>query len=207
MPRPRKLEKLAADELAQIEGDWRAGVMSIRVVAAKHRLDPDALRNFATRAGWVRGDLSDAINVSTNRALVDQTIAYDQRVHGDDRPVVATAEETVERYGQLAADIVGSHRSDVARGRLQASRLERALYRLVDSLASSTDDPRERLSLIRSAAETLRCLATTMKTFVEIERQAWGLDKPEAQAPTYDDLLAELYGENEPVVGKLQGTR
>lgn len=197
MPRQRKLENFSASTLAEVESDWRAGLMSIRVVAAKYRVDPDALRNFAARAGWTRGDLRDAIQTSSQKALIDRTVAEDQD-SGDafGGPVVATAEETVERYGQLAADVVGSHRADVARGRLHASRLERELYRSVDTLRERVSDPKEQLALIRSAAETLRCLAMTTKCYVELERLAWGLDKPAEPRATYDDFLAEFYGEN-----------
>lgn len=189
MPRLNKVERLSTDVLTELEGDWRAGLLSIRVIAAKYRVDPDALRNFAIRAGWTRGDLHDAIRASSNRALVEQTVAED---HHSLEPVVSTAEETVERYGQLAADIVNSHRHDAARGRLHANRLERELYRLVGAFGDSVQDPKERLSLIRSSAETLRCLAITTKMYIEVERQAWGLDKPGGESAGYDELLEEL---------------
>lgn len=193
MPRQRKVENLEASALSELEGDWRAGLLSGRVIAAKYRVDPDALRNFAVRAGWQRGDLSAAIRESSNRALVERTVAVSQE-HGD-QAVLPAHTEIVARYSQLAADIVASHRDDAAQGRLHARRLEQELRRVVATLAETAEDSKEQLSIIRSAAETLRCLATTQRLYVDIERQAWGLDKAGAQGATYDDFLAELHGE------------
>jgi hypothetical protein len=195
MPRLRSIERSTAETLKQIEGDWRAGILSIRVVAAKYRVDPDALRNFAVRSGWLRGDLGADIDRGTTRAVMERAVSEADRTAGRASAPVVSEKEIVQQYSQIVAGVLGGHREAAERGRSHAVRLEQELSRCIGAIAQESD-LKERLALIRSSAETLRAVAVAMKTFIDLERQAWQLDKDNGSGGvSYDDFLVEIYGE------------
>lgn len=221
MPRPhRSISALSPEALKELEGDWRAGLLSIRVLAAKFRLDPDHLREHARKAGWDKGDLGVAINKAATSALV-------QRAVGDSLPdgLAPDTQETVRQYGQIVAAVIESQRADVGGARAHAARLrkeldelsgpeldEGAINALADLIADSNPDlakalrptkksllpMKEQLAMLALRADILRSLAISMEKFVNLERQAWGLDRKDGGATAgYDEFLDELHGEQQ----------
>lgn len=218
----RNIEALSAERLRELEADWRSGLLTIAVLAAKYGLHRDALQRFAEKVGWRRGDLRAAIDSAATSALVRRAATDGDHACGAGTGLAPSDRETVARYGQIVAGVVESHQRDVARGRQHAAELARQLAWLtpvfVDEeatggLASVIADqnsdlasalcPRpkrptkEELQLFRERAEILKSIATTQRIYIELERQALGLDKPGAQEATYDDFLAEFYGEQQ----------
>jgi hypothetical protein len=52
----RRIRQRARPDWPAIEVDYRAGGLSLRQMAAKHRCAPSTIANKATRDGWTRRD-------------------------------------------------------------------------------------------------------------------------------------------------------
>lgn len=221
----REIGSLPAEALKELEGDWRAGLMSLQVLALKYRVDAAEIRAFAKRAGWDGGDLGSAIQNASTAALVQRAVngSFNDGLTPD-------ARETVRMYGQIVAGFVELQRSQIGRARAYAAKLMAELEALmgpdidldrISTMANAMEaqDPEfakllrgdgkrksllpmnEQLNLLAKKADILRTLSQSMKNFVEMERVAWGLDKPGGGSAGYDEFLDELHGEkpsNEP---------
>lgn len=218
---PRKIDSLTPEALRELEGDWRAGLLSIRVIAAKYRVAPEHLSAYARKVGWDKGDLGVAINKAATSALV-------QRAVGDTLPADGLApdtRETVRQYGQIVAQVIESQRSDVGSARNYCTKLRRELEELtgpeideaaVNTLADLIADQnpelakmlrpgkksllplKEQLMFLALKADILKTLAIATEKFITLERQAWGLDRPGGGATAgYDEFLDEIHGEQD----------
>jgi hypothetical protein len=215
----RKIEDLTPQALKELEGEWRAGLLSLKVLALKYRLDPDELRAFARSTGWDRGDLGSAIQGAATSALVQRAVGA---VTGDG--LQPDARETVAKYGQIVASVVEGQREDIARARRRVRKYieeleeldgpdidESAISGLIDAIKDQNPELAALLSkkpkkllpqdlhLVRldRKAAILRNIVGSEKALIELQRQAWGLDKQGEKGLTYDDFLAELHGETD----------
>jgi hypothetical protein len=217
----RKIEDLTPEQLKELEGDWRAGLLSLGVLAAKFRVEPKELLAFARRSRWDgRGDLSAAIQGAATSALMQRAVG---QLTGDG--LQPDAQETVARYGQIVATVVEEHKADISRARRRVRKYieelealdgpdidEDAISGLIvaiqdqnPELAKLLKRPKKSLlpivhqiALLDAKAEVVRKLVASEKALIELQRQAWGLDKGEGKGLTYDDYLAELHGETNP---------
>jgi len=129
---------------------------------------------------------------------------------------LAVEKAIVEANAEAISDIRLAHRTDISRARrlclalmeeLEAVTGERLTVERPCELAEASDaetqgaKATERIRIFLEKAMslparvgTLRSLANALKTLVTLERQAWQIDK-DGGGGTYDDFLAELYGE------------
>ena len=159
-----------------IEIDYRAGVKSLRVLAAEYGISHGAINKRARRDGWAR-DLSARIAERT-RDLVSRAA-----VSAEDTAVSRAAEKAVvEANATLQADIILAHRTDI-----QAARA------LVVSMLGELDaagQAREELSL-SSRAGIVDKLSGALSRLVALEREAFGLNRGEVAPDPIDEMSRE----------------
>ena len=159
-----------------IEIDYRAGVKSLRVLAAEYGISHGAINKRARRDGWSR-DLSARIAERT-REMVSRAA-----VSAEDTAVSRAAEKAVvEANATLQADIILAHRTDI-----QAARA------LVVSMLGELDaagQAREELSL-SSRAVIVDKLSGALSRLVALEREAFGLNRGEVAPDPVDEMSRE----------------
>lgn len=174
----------AAPDWERIEADYRAGVLSIREIAASQGITEGAIRKRAKRDDWSR-DLKAKIQAKADDLVRKQEVRTEVRNRTDERTIVASSAEAV-------ASIKLSHRSDIARFRrlvvamleeLEAETVDIDLFReLGDILRSDDDKGQDKRNdlyqkVISSAGriDSLKKLSDTLKTLVALEREAYGI--------------------------------
>lgn len=192
--------KPAADWEA-IEADYRAGVLSLREIAATHGGSPAGILKRAKRDGWER-DLAAKIQAKAE-ALVNKR-AVNAPVNSE-RAVSET--EIVEANANAVAAVRLAHRDDIRSGRELVRRLlaevagvteRQDLIEELEQALGPQDDEGARERKIREAIERVTSmpgrvaavakLAEALKNLVTLERQAWGLDEQEKQPGLLDGL-------------------
>lgn len=189
----------------RIEADYRAGVLSLRELAAQHPgTNHVAISRRAKREGWSR-DLNARIQARADelvtREAVTAPVTADRTV--SDRSVV---EANAERIAQVRSE----HRKDIGKARSVVAKLLADLSgvadrpdlgdQLVQAMAdaenwSSDEDggalrrkllreSLERITSIPGKASVLKSLSESLKNLVPLERQAYGIDAgPQKDAP------------------------
>lgn len=218
----RRIDEMPAEKIRELEADLRTGLLSLAVIAAKYRLHPDALRRFAEKCGWHRGDLRGAIDAAAHRHLSNAlsatpsvTLAHPRRhlrpMHARPSRSTARSSPALSNRTRRTSPQGGSRRLDCNESwrRLMVSLVdEGAISGLVTAIHDQNPEMarllrggklpwKERLQLLRECADIVKSISLTQRTYIEMERQAWGLDKTVEHAATYDDFLAELHGEQQ----------
>jgi hypothetical protein len=199
-------QKKPAPDWERIEADYRAGLLSVREIAAAHGISHTAVQKRAKAETWVRNlakriqDKADAL-VATRE--VASQVATETSV--SDRLIV-------EANAEVIAGIRLAHRKDIAKSRRLAMAMldeleqvteSRELFeQLGDMLRSEDDRGNDRRNdiyqkVISSAGriDSMKKLAETLKTLVALEREAYGLTveqgNPGEDVPT---SLDHFYG-------------
>lgn len=178
-------ENKAAPDWERIEADYRAGVLSLREIAAARGVSNVAIHKRAKKEGWER-DLGKRIQAKADALVSKREAAAKTSVDAasSDRIVV-------EANATLIAEVRLSHRRDIARSRNLAMQmleeLEHAttktdVFEKIADLLRESDDIAERrldaFNKIMSSAgriDSMKKLADTLRTLVTLEREAYGL--------------------------------
>lgn len=141
----------------RIESDFRAGLMSLREIAAANPgSNHVAIKRRADREGWTK-DLSEKIAAEAERVVTRKAVT-------DGRAV--TDKALVEINASAVADVRLKHRADINEARLLA-------MGMVEELTAFSIDKKK--ATLASRMTMMRCAAETMKTLIALEREAWGL--------------------------------
>ena len=182
-------------EWERIEADYRAGLLSLRAIAAKHgSVSEGAIRKRARRFEWNR-DLRSRILAKADEIVRKQMV---RSTHP------ATASEPTEAAivadnAQLLARIELTQRKDVTHARSIVVRLFAELEELTDERTAAElsqsvhllvgierrggDEKADRRAReafskaisLPARASTAKALADALRTLVMLEREAWGL--------------------------------
>lgn len=141
-----------------IEGDYRAGLLSLREIGAKRGISPAMILKRANKDGWER-DLTAKIQAkaeaAVNKSLVNAEVNGKRAV---------SEREIIDVNVAAVTNVRITHRSNFKR----ASDLSIKLMRELEE-ADPDDYPlNQRISCMKSLADTL-------KTLTALEREAWGL--------------------------------
>jgi hypothetical protein len=192
-------EKVAPD-WERIEADYRAGVLSVREIAASQGITHGAINKRAKRDGWER-DLSARI-----KAKADSLVSKAEVSTAVSAEKAATDKAIVEANAEVIARVRLAHRSDIARARRLAmsllSELEIAtdnldlFEELGDFLRSDDDkgqdkrnDVYQRVISSVGRIDSMKKLSDTLKTLVGLEREAYGFEAPTAPAPVTQQVI------------------
>ncbi len=158
-----------------IEEEYRAGVLSIRMIATKHNINESSIRSRARRNDWQR-DLTSKVKQATNNKL----LSADARTTGTHSDVRTTEQAIIEKASDEATGLVMAHRDNVAEYRQLSNRISGFLM-----TCEITEENHQ--AFARSLNAGIDALAKAIK----LERQAYGLDD-QLQNSSYDDDLIAL---------------
>lgn len=184
----------SAIDWERIELDYRAGLKSLREMAAEHGITHAAIRKKADKLGWER-DLRTKIQARAE-ALVLVSAAVSTPVSAETR---AAEKRVIDSNAQALADVRLGHRRDIRRGRDLTNRLLAELEQLsdqpelgqalVESFCSDPDSSPDDFKLRRSRLNnlldrvlslparvgTLKTLSDALRNLINLEREAWGM--------------------------------
>ena len=179
----------------RIEADYRAGLLSLRAIAAKDgHVSEGAIRKKARKLEWAR-DLKARIRAKAEDLVRRELV----RSVGPRYATASEATETaiVQDNAQILAHVELSQRKDISKARqivvsliaeLEAVTGEQLTPALVQDALDTLDDKaanRGRQTLNRAAslptrAGTVKALADALRTLVTLEREVWGMDEGQA---------------------------
>ncbi|WP_060489637.1 hypothetical protein [Pseudomonas sp. NBRC 111121] len=190
-----------------IERAYRAGVLSVREIAAAHEVSHTAINKRAKRDGWDR-DLKAKIKAKADALVSKREVSTEVS-----SKQAETEREIIELNAEVIANIRMTHRGDISRSR-------RLTNKLLDELESLTDEQgtikeliaqlkdgehddgeamadvlalAKKMSALPARTKTMKELADTLKTLVALERQAYDLDVK--QGGSEEDTLSKLMDE------------
>lgn len=177
-------DKRSAPDWERIEADYRAGLLSVREIAAANGVSHVAIGKRAKRDGWER-DLDAKIKAKADalvtKAEVTKEVTSEQAV---------TERRIVEANAQVIAEVRVSHRRDIARARSLAMKLLEELEIQTDSIdlleqletaLAGEDGPDglirvfQRVTSTAGRIDSAKKLAEAMKVLVGMEREAYGI--------------------------------
>lgn len=208
---------LRSTDWEAIEADYRAGVKTLREIAGEHGITHGAINKRAKRDGWTR-DLSAKIRARAedlvSKNVVSTAVSKEAKVSSDEAVIAANA--------QAIADVVLSHRANIADARAVGIRLLAELKQETDpdtltalqDLGEMLRNPDERgvdklsdlyrkVISLPGRTKVLRDLGDTLQKLVQLERQAYNMDDrdkgAESAAPRMTNVdravrLARLLG-------------
>jgi len=154
----------------RIEADYRAGILSVREIAASQGVSHTAIAKRAKKQDWER-DLKPHIRAKSD-ALVSKAVA--KRLESGK---MVTERAIIQSNAELIADIRLNHRKDIRRARELCMVL---LSELEDNVGT------DRITDLKKLSETL-------KNLIALEREAYGIDlatKLELSGPNGQPLRA-----------------
>jgi hypothetical protein len=191
MPRMRidaESSRKTAPDWERIEVEYRAGVRSLREIAAEHGISHGAINKRAKRDRWER-DLSAKIQAKAD-ALVSKAEVSKQV----STETLVTEREVIDANAQAIVQVRMTHRKDIARSRsivmammveLEAScGAENAelLASLGDMMRSPDEYGRDKLNDLYQAvvslpgrAKTMKDLASSLAVLIDKEREAFAI--------------------------------
>lgn len=173
-----------------IERAYRAGLLSVREIAAAHGVSHTAINKRAKAKSWDR-DLKAKIQAKADALVSKAEVSKQVSMETE-----ATERVVVEANAKVIADIRIAHRTDIGRYRNLANKLLDELEELTDNrqlfeqlgelLANPDDNGTDKLNDLYhkvidlpSRTKTMKELGETLKNLITLERQAYGLGNDE----------------------------
>jgi hypothetical protein len=196
-------EEKSAPDWERIEAEYRAGVLSVREIAASQGISHVAVQKRAKRDGWAR-DLAAKIKAKADALVTKQAVTSAVTA---ERAV--TDKAIVEANAEVIAQVRLNHRGDIARARKLAMSLMSEIEVETDSLElfeelgevlRSEDDKGQdkRNDIYRkvisgaSRIDSMKKLADTLKVLISLEREAYGIEADSKQQGGGDDMVSVL---------------
>lgn len=189
-----------------VERDYRAGLLSVREIAAVYGVSHVAIGKRAKRDDWSR-DLAAKINAKAEALVTTREVTKEVTME-----TKRTEREIIEANAEVIANIRLSHRRDISRsrnvvmkllGELESSTDNIELFEKLGEIMRQEDDKsQDRLNdlyhkviSMAGRTKTMKDLADSLKTLVGLERQAYGLDteiKPQDVDPSKERNITDI---------------
>ena len=173
----------------KIELDYRAGVKSIRQIAAENEIAESGIRRRAKQYEWVR-DLSKKIKDKADDIVRKESVRSVVRTK-----TTISEKDTIDANANEVASVRLAHRKDIQRSRKIAMSLfdelemmvgqeNVKLLEMLGELMWSPDDKGNdkvndlymKIISMPGRVKSMKDLSDTLKTLIALERQAFGLD-------------------------------
>lgn len=205
-------EKITPD-WERIEHLYRAGLLSVREIAASCGVSHTAIQKKAKAGSWER-DLQAKIAAKADALVAKAEVAKEVAME-----TLATERGIVEANAQVIANIRMGHRTDIARYRRLANKLldelegltdNRELFDELGELLLNPDDngmdkPNDlyrKVIDLPTRTKTLKELGETLKNLIALERQAYDVgteqpndDRSKLTEEELDRRIAKLSGQ------------
>lgn len=189
-----------------IERDYRAGLLSIREVAARHGCTHTAINKRAKADGWER-DLQAKIKAKAEALVSKREVSSEVS-----SKAAETERQIVEANAEAIVSVRMKHRGDIRRSRSLANKLLAELEQLTDHREVAEtfgevmrnpdgfgndrlNDLYHKIIALPNRTKIMRELADTLKVLIALERQAYDLDEQEHEEP-YEERLRRLLGDH-----------
>jgi hypothetical protein len=178
----------------RIESDYRAGLLSVREIAAAQGISHVAIAKRAKRDGWTR-DLGAKIKAKAEALVTSRTVTSEVTA---ERAV--TDKAIIEANAEVIANVRLGHRKDIGRARtlamsllaeLEAQTTDRELFAKVAELLSGSGDEADQVSLpdkmmdlyravtsLPGRTKTMKDLGDTLHKLITLEREAYNIADP-----------------------------
>lgn len=177
----------------KVERLYRAGVLSLREIAAPQGISETAIRKKAKKEGWTR-DLQAKIKSKADDLVRKAEVRNQVRTE-----TVNSERVLVEATAQVIADVRMSHRKDIARNRALVNSLleevehqtaNRELYEELGEMLRSPDsygqdklnDLYRKVIGTGSRIDSAKKLAEALAKLVALEREAYAMDSADKPA-------------------------
>lgn len=191
---------VTAKAWGKIEADYRAGVKSLRQIAADHGISEGAIRKRAKKEDWER-DLAQKVQAKADALVRKATVREEVREKNRVPESVI-----VEDNANAVAHVMLSQRTDIQRNRKLA-------MKLLDELEGQCDNPdllaqlgalmyapdengKDKLNelyhkviAMPGRVDSMKKLADTLKVLVALEREAYNIAPEPQKGDSYEDLL------------------
>ncbi|MCP9731567.1 hypothetical protein NIM88_04085 [Pseudomonas sp. GBPI_506] len=197
----------------RIEQLYRAGLLSVREIAATCGVSHTAINKRAKAGSWDR-DLKAKIQAKADSLVSKAEVSKEVSTQA-----LATERGIVEANAQVIANIRIAHRTDIGRSRRLANKLldelegltdNRDLFERLGELLRSEDDKGQdkrndlymKVIDLPARTKTMKELAETLKNLIALERQAYdvgaekqGDDRSQLTEEELDRRIAKLAGQ------------
>ncbi|HHO0365337.1 TPA: hypothetical protein ACRR7A_004353 [Klebsiella quasipneumoniae] len=181
---------MATPDWEAIETAYRAGMMSLREIAAQHGISEGAIRKRAKRDDWSRD-----LNAKVKERADD--LVRKAEVRKQVRTETALSERVlIEATAEVVAAVRMEHRGDIRRAREITNALfdelgaecadVDSLRKLGELMLSPDENGRDKLNEIYHSiismpgrVKAVKALSEALKNLIGLERQAYGIDGPE----------------------------
>ena len=196
-------EKKAID-WERIEIEYRAGVLSVREIAATCGVSHTAIQKRSKAQGWNR-DLNAKI-----KAKADALVAKAEVANKVATEKSATDQQVIEANAQAIVSIRLAHRSDISRSRtmvvsllteLEGQTEDRGLFEAFGEMmrsenrwgADKLNDLYHKIISLPGRVDSIKKLSDALKTLIGLEREAYGIESTDKAADTIPSSLAHFY--------------
>jgi hypothetical protein len=196
--------KKAAPDWERIEADYRAGLLSVREIAAAHQISHTAIQKRAKANSWER-DLAARIQAKADLLVAKSEVA--SQVASPEK--VATDTAIVDANAKVIADVRVTHRKYITRFRVLALALLEELevetgdvsifHELGEYLRSEDEKGVDKrndiyMKVISGAGriDGAKKLAETLKILIGLEREAYGMVDVQGKDEKADNLAVAL---------------
>ncbi|SIO58358.1 hypothetical protein [Paraburkholderia phenazinium] len=197
-------EKKPDVDWERVESDYRAGILSLREIAAANPgVNHMAIARRAKREGWTQ-DLSAKIHAKADELVTRQAVTESVTA---ERAV--TDRVIVEENAQAIANVRLTHRKDISKFRaialklleeLEAQTIDKGLFEDLGFLLRQEDDKgRDRRNDIYNAVissagriDGVKKLAEVLKILIGLEREAYGIAEHTGKEDAVDNLALAL---------------
>lgn len=197
-----QIEKSAPD-WERIESDYRAGILSVREIAASQGISHTAIQKKAKAEGWER-DLGAKIKAKADRLVAKREVATQVATE------TAVSERLiVEANAEVIAQVRLTHRGDIARARklcmsllaeIEVETENLDLFEELGELLRAEDDKGQdkrndvyrRVISGASRIDSMKKLADALKVLVGLEREAYGIDTDQGSAGGGSEMVKVL---------------
>lgn len=183
-----------------IEGDYRAGVLSLREIAALHpATNHVAITRRAKKEGWTR-DLAAKIQAKAEELVTRRVVTADVTAQR-----LVTERQVIEANAERIAQVRGEHRGTAARlntlgltllAELETqsadveslTKLGELMRKPDDKGADKLNDLYQKIISTPSRVDSAKKVAETLRAAIGMERESYGLDDKKAQATSPGEI-------------------
>lgn len=164
----------------RIEADYRAGMKSVREIAAENGVTHPAIMKRAKRDSWDR-DLSARIQAKADALVTKQTVTAEVTA-----AKLETERQVIEVGAQALANVKLAHRTDIKRMRDHVAKLHAEL--------EAFEEVTENKPGLGVRVDLAKKIADAQKTLVGLEREAWGIQSgtPGDSPQTVTKIVREI---------------